>query len=322
MSLHALEPSTGAEHSHGAGQRVSMQYENIHQQNESYLVGMWSFLVTEIMFFGGLFLAYALYRVMYFDTYLEAHQFLLQYNFLGLMKGGFPWLGTINTAVLLTSSLFMVLAVYNAQIGQRIKTILWIGTVVGCAMIFMVVKYFEYTNKLHEGLYPDRNFNYARALYILKTEHAGHDSGGHAENPRANRAWTAMQEAKKAGAKLSEEGLEIPATQTAKLSEGMDQRLTSIPNGTIAFSVPNAAFTRYNAEAQHARLFMSIYFCMTGLHGIHVSIGIVMMVLLMFFYWIKHPCVDDYMPLEMIGLYWHFVDIVWIFLFPLMYLIS
>jgi cytochrome c oxidase subunit III len=320
MSLHALEPGAGAEHAHGAGQRVSMQYENIDQQNESYLVGMWSFLVTEIMFFGGLFLAYSLYRVMYFDTYLEAHQFLMQYGFLG-MASGFPWLGTINTGVLLTSSLFMVLAVYNAQVGQRIKTILWLGTVVACAGIFMVVKYFEYTNKLHEGLYPDRNFNYARALYILKTEHAGHGDGGGHDNPRANRAWTAMKEAEKAGAKLSEEGLEIPATQTRQLSAGIDQRLSPVPSD-IAFSVPNAAYSRYQAEANHARLFMSIYFSMTGLHGIHVSIGIFMMVLLMWFYHTKHPCVDDYMPLEMVGLYWHFVDIVWIFLFPLMYLIS
>ena len=319
MSLHALEPNAGAEHAHGAGQRVSMQYENIDQQNESYLVGMWSFLVTEIMFFGGLFLTYALYRVMYFDTYLEAHQFLLQYGWLG-MHNGFPWLGTINTMVLLTSSLFMVLAVYNAQIGQRVKTILWLGTVVVCAFVFMGVKYKEYSDKLHEGLFPDRNFNYARALYILKTEHAaGH--GGH-ENPRANRAWTAMKEAEKAGAKLSEEGLEIPAKLTTTVEGGVNQEIAKVAPGTIAFAVPDASYTRYEAEAKHARLFMSVYFSMTGLHGIHVSIGILMMVLLMIFYAIKHPCVDDYMPLEMIGLYWHFVDIVWIFLFPLMYLIS
>jgi cytochrome c oxidase subunit III len=319
MSLHALEPGAGVEHAHGAGQRVSMQYENIDQQNESYLVGMWSFLVTEIMFFGGLFLAYALYRVMYFNTYLEAHQFLLQYGWFG-MHNGFPWLGTINTTVLLTSSLFMVLAVYNAQIGQRIKTILWLVTVVACAFVFMVVKYFEYTNKLHEGLYPDRNFNYARALYILKTEHAaGHE--GH-DNPRANEAWTAMKAAEKAGAKLTEEGLEIPATQTAQLASGVNQSLTEIPKDTIAFAVPDASYSKYLSESHHARLFMSIYFSMTGLHGIHVSLGILMMGLLILFYGTKHPCVDDYMPLEMIGLYWHFVDIVWIFLFPLMYLIS
>ena len=319
MSLQALEPNSGTEHVHGRGQWVNVQYENQDQQNESYLVGMWSFLVTEIMFFGGLFLTYSLYRVMYFDTYLEAHQFLLQYGWFG-MHNGFPWLGTVNTMVLLTSSLFMVLAVHNAQIGQRIKTILWLGTVVVCALVFMLVKYFEYTNKLHEGLYPDRNFNYARALYILKTEHAaGH--GGH-ENPRANRAWTAMKEAEKAGAKLSEEGLEIPAKLISQPEAGVDQRLAAIPTGTVAFAVPDASYTKYQSEANHARLFMSVYFSMTGLHGIHVSLGILMMVLLMGFYWFKHPCVDDYMPLEMIGLYWHFVDIVWIFLFPLMYLIS
>jgi cytochrome c oxidase subunit III len=317
MSLHALEPNAGAEHAHGAGQRVSMQYENIDQQNESYLVGMWSFLVTEIMFFGGLFLVYSLYRVMYFDTYLEAHQFLLQHGWFG-MKSGFPWLGTINTMVLLTSSLFMVLAVWNAQVGQRIKAVLWIGTVVVCAFIFMGVKYKEYSDKLHEGLFPDRNFNYARALYIVKEHTGGEEHGGE----RANRAWHAMKDAEKAGAKLSEEGLEIPAKLTTAVDGGINQQLAKVSPGTIAFAVPDAAYTRYESEAKHARLFMSVYFSMTGLHGIHVSIGIFMMVLLMVFYLIKHPCVDDYMPLEMIGLYWHFVDIVWIFLFPLMYLIS
>jgi cytochrome c oxidase subunit III len=317
MSLRAMEPDADNHAQVGAGQRVSVQYEDIHQQNETYIVGMWSFLVTEIMFFGGLFMAYTLYRIMYFDVYLESHQFLMQHGWFG-MQVPFPWLGTVNTMVLLTSSLFMVLAVYNGQHGNRGKTIAWLGTVVACAAIFMCVKYVEYTNKLHEGLYPDRNFNFARALYILHEEDKAEEHGGE----RANRAWTALKKARTSGAKVSEEGIELPASFSEKPSASFDERLAPTAAGTVAAAVPTIEYLDYQAQANHARLFFSIYFSMTGLHGIHVSIGIFMMVLLMFFYWKKHPCVDDYMPLEMIGLYWHFVDIVWIFLFPLMYLIS
>lgn len=304
MSLHALEPD-GNDHSEvGAGQTVSMQFENINQQNESYIVGMWAFLVTEIMFFGALFVTYSLYRVMYFDMYLEAHQFL-----------NVP-LGTINTTVLLSSSLFMVLGVYAAQHGKRMKAILWLVTVIVCAFGFMGVKYFEYTSKLHEGLFPDRNFNYARALYISHAE--GH--GGHGENPRASRAWTALQDAVKEGGKLTEEGFE-PALVPPSTTQ-FDERMVKVSPNTVQVLVPSPAAQRYRAEANHARLFFSIYFSMTGLHGIHVLIGIFCMALLALFYYIKHPCVEDYMPMELVGLYWHFVDIVWIFLFPLMYLIS
>lgn len=317
MSLRAMEPEAEGHATVGAGQTVSVQYENIDQQNETYIVGMWSFLVTEIMFFGGLFLAYTLYRVMYFDAYLEAHQFLMQHGWFGLQVP-FPWLGTVNTMVLLSSSLFMVLAVYHGQHGNRGKTIAWLMTVVVCAFAFMGVKYVEYNNKLHEGLYPDRNFNYARALVMLHEVHGAEEHGGE----RANRAWTALKAARAAGATVSEEGIAITAGFDSKPAITFDQRLAPLPEGTIAAAVPSSDYSKYVSEAAHARLFFSIYFSMTGLHGIHVSIGILMMGLLILFYWQKHPCVDDYMPLEMIGLYWHFVDIVWIFLFPLMYLIS
>lgn len=317
MSLRTMEPDAEGHATIGAGQRVSVQYENLDQQNETYMVGMWSFLVTEIMFFGGLFICYTLYRVMYYEAYLEAHQFLMQHGVFGLSTP-FPWLGTVNTMVLLTSSLFMVLAVYNAQHGNRGKTVAWLTTVVACAFIFMGVKYVEYTNKLHEGLYPDRNFNYARALFLLHEEAKAAEHGGE----RANQAWDALKVARSAGAKLSEEGIDVSSGFDAKPAITFDQRLAPVIEGTVAAAVPSVAYSKYLNQAAHARLFFSIYFSMTGLHGIHVSIGILMMGLLILFYLQKHPCVDDYMPLEMIGLYWHFVDIVWIFLFPLMYLIS
>jgi cytochrome c oxidase subunit III len=317
MSLHALEPEESHGHGEvGAGQTVSMQFENIDQQNECYIVGMWAFLVTEVMFFGALFVTYSLFRVLYFDMYLEAHQFFLQ--------NGFPWLGTINTFVLLFSSWLMVMAVFAGQHGQRAKVILNLVLVCACAFGFMGVKYVEYTNKLGEGLFPDKNFNYARALYINHKHNEEHAGGAHhgREDHRDSRAWDALQNAvTKEGAKLGEEGFE-PAFITGAPKEGYNQLTTVVEPNTVTSSVLAPYSSQYLTEANHAKLFFSVYFSMTGLHGIHVMIGIFVMGLLILFYYIKHPCVNDYMPLEMVGLYWHFVDIVWIFLFPLMYLIS
>jgi cytochrome c oxidase subunit 3 len=102
----------------------------------------------------------------------------------------------------------------------------------------------------------------------------------------------------------------------------MDSRIAAPEPGTVAVAVRTPDWAKFDVEAGKAKMFFSLYFSMTGLHGIHVVIGIICMVTLMLLYGTKHSAVDDYMPMEMIGLYWHFVDIVWIFLFPLMYLIS
>ena len=300
MSLHAIETHGSGGHGHHAtGQKVSIQFEDLDQQNESYIVGMWSFLVTEIMFFGALFLAYTLYRVVYFNTYLEAHHFLD-------VK-----MGTINTFVLLSSSLSAALGVYAAQHGQRAKVIMALAFTCVCAFGFMVVKYFEYTNKIHEGIYPDQNFNYAKALTIYHEHHAK-EGGSSEENPRANVAWKYLEEARK--------GPEAVFVDAPK--EGYDGRIASPEAGTVRVAAKTPAWAKFDVEAGRAKLFFSLYFSMTGLHGIHVVIGIICMVTLMLLYGTKHPAVDDYMPMEMVGLYWHFVDLVWIFLFPLMYLIS
>jgi len=93
-------------------------------------------------------------------------------------------------------------------------------------------------------------------------------------------------------------------------------------DGQIKEALPSLAWSKFEHEQNKAHIFFSIYFTMTGLHGVHVLVGMLLMGALMYFYATKHHCVEDYIPLELIGLYWHFVDIVWIFLFPLMYLIS
>ncbi|MGC8667741.1 MAG: cytochrome c oxidase subunit 3 family protein [Chthonomonadales bacterium] len=231
-----------------APQELSEQYEDLSQQNEAYVVGMWAFLVTEIMFFGALFLAYIVYRTAYPEVFRDAHHHLDVV------------LGTINTTVLLTSSLFMALAVHAAQIGRKAAQIRWTLLVMLCALTFLVIKGFEYHNKYVEHLIPGPSFQY----------HSVGEMGGSHASPSA--------------------------------AEG-------------GFAVPRGI------PRDKAQMFFVLYFCMTGLHGIHVVIGLIVMAVLVWLTRRNSALVRDYMPLEMAGLYWHFVDIVWIFLFPLFYLI-
>ncbi|GIV14758.1 MAG: cytochrome c oxidase subunit III [Armatimonadota bacterium] len=209
-----------------APQKLSIQFEDLHQQNESYIVGMWTFLVTEIMFFGGLFTTYLVYRVANQETFWEAHRHL-----------SVP-LGFFNTCVLLTSSLTMALTVHYAQRGLRKQQLLWLLATMALACTFLVVKGFEYHHKFVEGLIPGPNFRFEPVEHL-----------------------------------------------------------------------------------RVAQLFFSLYFAMTGLHALHVIIGVLVMAILAVLTAIKHPSVQDFIPIELAGLYWHFVDIVWIFLFPLLYLI-
>ncbi|MBI1756792.1 MAG: cytochrome c oxidase subunit 3 [Fimbriimonas ginsengisoli] len=223
----AIAQETPQEH-HGP---VHHQFENIVQQNEAYAIGMWTFLVTEIMFFGALFLSYGLYRWRYPVDFSRVHE-ELNIN-----------LGAFNTTVLLVSSFSMALGVHFAQLKDRAKVLKALSVTIACAFTFLVVKYFEYGAKLEHHLFPGANFR----------PEAEHLHGGN----------------------------------------------------------PNVA-----------QMFYSLYFAMTGLHGIHVLVGILVIGFLMLLWVKKNPLVtEDFMPTEMIGLYWHFVDLVWIFLFPLYYLI-
>lgn len=209
-----------------APQKLSIQFEDLQQQNESYIVGMWTFLVTEIMFFGAVFATYLVYRVANQEAFWEAHRHL-----------SIP-LGFFNTCVLLTSSLTMALAVHYCQLGRRKQQLLFLLITMALAMTFLVVKGFEYHHKFVEGLVPGPNFRFEPAEY-----------------------WRVAQ------------------------------------------------------------LFFSLYFAVTGLHALHVAIGVLVMSVLAVLIAIRHPSVQDFIPVELVGLYWHFVDIVWIFLFPLLYLI-
>lgn len=307
MSLRTLEGGGPAPHGdthhghhHGVDQPLNIQFEDIDQQNECYMVGMWSFLVTEIMFFGALFLLYSIYRTHYFSAYLDAHHFL-----------DVKW-GTTNTTVLLISSWTMVMAVWSAQQGKKWPMIAFLAVTCLCAFAFMGVKYIEYSGKIREGLFPNNSFNYAKALHELEKEHGG---GGAAAAPVAHNA----EEGHAGG---DEEEVEPnPANFDHAPKEGFNASVAT-PTKSLAHAVVSSDTIKEEIRAKRARLFFSIYFTMTGLHGVHVLVGIIMMSILMWMRAVDHIAVRDYMPTEMIGLYWHFVDIVWIFLFPLMYLIS
>ena len=230
---------------------VAHQFEDADQQNESYIVGMWTFLVTEIMFFGALFVSYILYRNLYAGPFHEAATSLN------------VTLGAANTTILLISSLTMALAVRSAQLGRRWMAVFQIVLTMTFALGFLGIKAFEYADKIHHV--PGSNFQW---------EHIGRRDG----------VFIAPQDASR-----TDEGFFAP--EKSKL-------------------------------ADHAQMFFFLYFCITGLHAIHIIIGLIVMSILVGMLTLDLPAVRDYMPIEMVGLYWHFVDIVWIFLFPLLYLIG
>jgi cytochrome c oxidase subunit III len=206
------------------------QYRTMEQQRETASLGMWVFLSTEVLFFGGLFMTYTLNRSTYPDIFAQASRSI---NL---------WLGAINTVVLIASSLTMALSVWASQVGKtRLLTICLIATLV-LGSVFLGIKGVEYHEKYVEHHIPGWNFNF---------------------EPGADAATNA-----------------------------------------------------------HAQLFFSLYFGMTGLHALHMIIGMGLLLWLVFRARKDSFSPHYFAPVEVVGLYWHFVDIVWIFLFPLLYLIG
>lgn len=233
------------------------QFKTLEQQKDSASLGMWIFLVTEVMFFGGIMLAYTINRHTYF------HAFAMGSKTLSLK------LGTINTIVLLASSFTMAMGVWAAQTGKRKLLPILLSLTILLGFIFFGVKYVEYAQKFHHHLVPGRNFDIA---YCVKNPSKCED--------------------------ISPEELEVE-------------------RGEIADA--QAADPNLNA---HAQLYYSAYFGMTGLHALHMVIGAGLL------FWLlanslKGAFTPEWnTPVDIVGLYWHFVDIVWIYLFPLLYLID
>ncbi len=201
-------------------------FHDMEQQREASTIGMWVFLITEVMFFGGLFTGFFIYVVSY------PVGFGLGSKLTDLT------LGSTNTAVLIASSFTMAMAVRNAQLGNRNRLLLFLGVTMILGLAFLGIKGLEYTHKFEDHL------------------------------------------------------------------------------------VPGPAFAYTGPYAAAVQLFLSFYFIMTGLHALHMVVGIGIVLVTMLHSWQGRFSPDYYTPVEILGLYWHFVDIVWIFLFPTLYLVA
>ena len=205
---------------------LAHQFDDLGQQKEASIFGMWVFLVTEVMFFGGMFTGYAAYRFRYHEAFMAGS------NHLDILLGG------INTAVLILSSLTMAMAVHAAQLSKRRALMVYLVLTMLLGSTFLGIKAVEYSHKFHQHLVPGPHFAF----------------------------------------------------------EG--------------------------ADPQHAQLFFSFYFAMTGFHALHMIIGIGLLAVILWMAYQGRFNAEYHNPVEVSGLYWHFVDIVWIFLFPLLYLIG
>lgn len=210
----------------GHSSPLAHHFSDLDQQRESAKLGMWIFLLTEILLFGGLFGFYVFYRAWNPDIFYNAHVHLN------------TTLGTVNTVVLITSSVTVALAIRSMQLGERKKTIYLLATTILLAAVFLVIKYFEYSHKIHLGQLPGKYYSYT------------------------------------------------------------------------------------GIEGTNPHIFFSVYFTMTGLHALHVIGGMGVLGWMLFRTIRNDFSAEYYTPIENAGLYWHLVDVIWIYLFPLLYLIG
>jgi len=234
-------------HDHASHPALQHHFENMEQQREAGTLGMWVFLVTEIMFFGGMFLAYTLYRYKYPGAFAAAS------NHLDIR------LGAVNTVVLIVSSFTMAMAVFSTQVGKRRKSIIFLILTLVLGLTFLGIKAVEYKTKYDDRLIP------------------GELIPGH-----------------KFGPAVAQHGDTDP--HKLHLAEG--------------------------ASVRQVEMFYWIYFAMTGMHALHMIIGAGILTVILIMAWRGKFSPEYHAPVEITGLYWHFVDIVWIFLFPLLYLLG
>jgi cytochrome c oxidase subunit 3 len=305
------------------------------QQFDSGKLGVWLFLVTEVLLFSGLFCAYAVYRANHPDIFAWAHAYLDK------------TLGALNTIVLIFSSFTMAWAVRAAQLGTapfklalpmgggKVKELfqcthrqlcVWLlTTTIVCGCIFMAVKYAEYRQKWEHHLFPGAAYNPTVSPEQLHAEAGkGGEAGGGGATQSSNEATT------KAVAPMPTVD---PAPATRLGAEGQVVEQSLIPRAALGDTGVSAEWARRGRhgvapeersgpEPANTHIFFSIYFLMTGLHGIHVLVGmgLIAWVLLRARRGEFGPAY--FSPVDFVGLYWHVVDLVWIFLFPLLYLIG
>ena len=265
------------------------------QQFEASKLGMWLFLATEILLFGGMFVAYGIFRVQYPELYEAAS---LQLDTI---------LGAANTAVLLLSSLTMVWAIRGAQMDNRKVLIGNLLATIALACLFLVVKYFEYEHKFEIGIFPGQSFE-----LVEGTPTVSELSGTTVAEP------IFLRRGQEAG--VGETGSEALTSGDVVLAEGAAS-IEDAPHAEAGHADAGHGREGEIFEDRRAGIFFAIYYMMTGVHALHIIIGIIAISILAWkAYKGKYSSVW-YTPVENVGLYWHVVDIIWIFVFPLMYLI-
>lgn len=293
-----------ADHDHYHPPGLQHQFEDMKQQEESVSIAMWMFLAQEIMFFGGLFTVYLVFRSRYPMAFAAGS------NHLDAFWGG------LNTLVLIVSSLTMALTVYYAQRGNRMMQVVLIIATMFFGTVFLGVKAIEYTDKYDHALVPVAGWN----------KRSGTEAVEHS-NPEIQ----------------MKSSLDSPAATEEKVGEHLEY---NNPRGEFQIDekkdlelVRQAERGGYLTQAEIAgyysngrldaskfrdrvQMFFWIYFVMTGLHALHMIIGLGVMLWLLWKAWLGTFTAEYFAPVEIAGLYWHFVDIVWIFLFPLLYLLG
>jgi cytochrome c oxidase subunit III len=243
---------------HEARPELRHHFADEQQQRNAASLGMWWFLGTEIMFFGGMFCGYLVYRRLYFPEFAVASRSL------DLV------VGTVNTAVLICSSLTVAQAVRAAQLGKRTLQVKLLLATLFFGLVFLGVKGYEWRNKYEEHHIPTFNdYNVIRGEGSLIT-----------------------------GQNAKFLGLDKLQNDPVKLRE------------------------REAEVQQRTKIFYSLYFALTGMHALHMVVGVGIFSVITFMAWKGRFTPEYHTPLEIAGLYWHFVDIVWIYLFPLLYLID
>ena len=309
-------------HGHGDGHHgpgfLHHHFTDVAQQRESNQLGMWVFMVTEIMTFGALFFVYTLYRHLYA---VQAHEagMLSPYGVGSHLLNN--TLGFANTLVLLTSSLTVAAAVHFAGMKDKKKLLLMMGITWVLGAIFLGVKAVEWHADYDEGLVPGLNWQPREVLahkgFVLATPTGVQ---GEAYLPGVNGGPPEMVNINPAnGKEIYEQTLKGLEAQDA--AENVSSHGATIGEGAVTpTSEPEHPY-RGIVNGNHMQMFYVIYFTMTGLHAIHMIIGLGLLATYIFHArrgMFTNEANDQ--PVEIFGLYWHFVDIVWVFLYPLLYL--
>jgi cytochrome c oxidase subunit 3 len=299
------------------GPFIMHHFDDANHQFESGKLGIWLFLGQEILFFSALFVAYILYRYHHPEVFAYAHLYL-DVN-----------MGAINTCVLILSSLTAAWAVRAAQLGQKRLLIGLIVVTLLCAFGFLVIKYFEYTHKVHVGTVFGKRFvpketPDGRAITQPDATPGKTANGSPAPDEPVNTVGGVKAQPAPVAAGTPTPGAQppgpaaAPSDEPASVSSGLGvlpaleaQKRTGEPIHTEASAPP----------PPNTGMFFTVYFAMTGLHGMHVLAGVFVFIWLLIRAIRGHFGPSYYGPIDFAALYWHLVDLIWIFLFPLLYLI-